>query len=168
MHVSFKAEVGGFGDEQVRGMSEFSVAGFAAQPATLSFQVFQLGGLFRQLNYSGLVDVFAYAGNGVENVTDYDAAPLLRMGSFNTANLVVNDTIRLDATTALSAATTAGSSWLGVRMQLPSSATSQTITAITFDRFQLSAQAIPEPSTCALLAAGLLPLAGIAGRRRKA
>lgn len=40
------------------------------------------------------------------------------------------------------------------------------ISGLNVDRLQLTASAIPEPSTCALLAAGLLPLVGIVARRR--
>jgi len=55
--------------------------------------VFRLGGLFAGVNdspFSGTINVFAYAGNNTENISDYEAAStawrLLRAAGYAACN----------------------------------------------------------------------------------
>lgn len=75
-----KAEVGRFGSEEVRGLSEYDLTGLSNSPtAFVSFEVFQAGGLFAGTNdfpFTGSITVFAYDGNNAEDESDYQAASI--------------------------------------------------------------------------------------------
>ena len=163
------AEVGGFfQQEEVRGLVEFDLTGMSSVPsATLSFDVADVlelalndsavGGLFGQPMYVGGVDVVAYLGNNEESFDDFQATSIGQIASFQTAGLSANQTLSWDVTELLNQQLQAGSSSLGVRLQIPAG---QGLPdgAITFDSFQLAV--VPEPSTITLALVALLTLAG--------
>lgn len=101
-----KAEVGGFfGTEEVRGLSEYNLAGLSATgPAFVTFNVYLDNGLFGQGGGPFLIDVYAYAGNNAEDLSDWEAAPTALIGSFSTAGLAVGAIISFDVNSAFDAA----------------------------------------------------------------
>jgi len=153
------AEVGELGDEETRGLSEYNLAGLLAGPAFVSFDVFQLGGLFGQANYIGLIDVYAYVGNNAENLSDFEAAPVAFIGSFSTLGLSVGNQLSLNVTTVYNNFLANNEASLGIRLQ---AAGGTNDTAIVFNDFRLTTEPVPAPAAAALLA-----LAGAAHRRRR-
>ncbi|HEV7299861.1 MAG TPA: DNRLRE domain-containing protein [Tepidisphaeraceae bacterium] len=130
------AEVGGFEySESVRGLTEFAIDGLAGE-ASIDFRVGIMGGLFWQgplLNHTIQVD--AYAGNGAEDITDYEAPSLGVVGTFGTSDLALHDVLSFDLTNILATAVASELDWLGVRLLvLP---TVRDHVALTFDQFHL-------------------------------
>lgn len=112
------AEVGNYTGEEVRGLSEFDLAGRGpTSSAALMFETAISGGLFGQPPSSFTVVVLAYAGNNVEDLFDFQAPSTATVGSFSTAGLVVGQTIIFDVTAAYNAAIAAGAPALGIRLQ---------------------------------------------------
>ena len=169
-----KAEVGNYSSECVRGLSEYNLAGLSsATNAFVTFDVFKLGGLFSGTNdfpFSGTIDVFAYGGNNLEDISDYQAASLGMVGSFSTIGLGVGEILSLDITSFFNTAVAASQSSLGIRLQR-SGESSTASGAETFQNFRLTSDnqstgVVPEPSTYALTAAGLGAIAYLRRRRR--
>jgi hypothetical protein len=164
-----KAEVGRYYSEEVRGLSEYNIAGLSsASSAFVTFNVFKAGGLFTGANdfpFNGTIKVDAYAGNNLEDISDYQAASLGSVGAFSTTGLLVGNVLSFDITSIYNGAITGGSTSLGMRLAaypLPGDG------AWTFDNFRLTTDnlsSVPEPATLMLLALGLIGLAG--ARRRK-
>lgn len=171
-----KAEVGRFGSEEVRGLSEYDLTGLSNSPtAFVSFEVFNAGGLFGGTNdfpFTGSITVFAYNGNNTEDESDYQAASIGTVGSFSTSGLVVGNTLSFDITTIFNNLIDASADSLGIRLAaipLPSDG------AWTFDGFRLTSEnlttppptAVPAPPilALALLCAGLVGF-GMVRRRR--
>lgn len=170
-----KAEVGRYSSECVHGLSEYNLSGLTSSPtAFVTFNVFKAGGLFTGVNdtpFNGTIDVFAYAGNNSEDISDYQAPSIGTVGSFNTLGLLVGSTISLDITSIFNNAIAGGQSSLGIRLQRrgETDALSQ---AWTFDTFHLTSNdqtttVTPEPSTYLLLASGLAVMGVVAQRRRR-
>lgn len=157
-----KAEVGELGDEEVRGLSEYDLAGLAGGgPAFVTFRVDILGGLFGQWAFDGVIEVLAYLGNNTENLSDFEAASTGLVGSFSTAGLVVGQTLSFDISALLTAAITAGDPSLGIRLQKVGSTGGG---AIVFDSFRLTTEnlsdgVIPLPAAAWLFLAGIGALA---------
>jgi hypothetical protein len=160
-----KAEVGAFDIESVRGLSEYDLAGLTRSPtAFLTFDVFDAGGLFAGVNdfpFAGTIDVVAYQGNNAEDVSDFEAPSIGSVGSFGTAGLAAGSVLSFDISSIFDRAVTNGWSSLGVRLQV-APGTSPNGGAWTFDTFRLTSDdqssvpnAVPEPATVTLLAAGL-------------
>lgn len=172
------AEVGGFfGDEEVRGVSEFNLVGQpVATSATVVFDVFDLtsaglnvtplGGLFGQEVLDGSVNVFAYRGNNVEEVSDYagnliQTDPLLTL---DVASLSAGQTISIPVTDIyndliadLADNPETAAQALGIRLQTTSNLPdSLSEGAIAFHNFRL--QVVPEPNCLPLLWLALWPL----------
>jgi uncharacterized repeat protein (TIGR01451 family) len=150
-----KAEVGDFGTEEVRGLSEYDLAGLAAGPAFVTFEVFQAGGLFAGTNdfpFDGEIEIVAYEGSNTEDIADYHTATFGTVGSFFTAGLVVGNTISFDVTTLYNAAIAGGFSSLGIRLQLAAGVDAGG-GAWTFENFRLTssnestATGTPTPTT---------------------
>lgn len=171
------AEVGEYGGdncEEVRGLSEYSLAGLVAGPAYVTFEVFQAGGLFpfdgsasNDFPFDGTIQVDAYAGNNSENVSDFQAATRGIVGTFLTNDLIVGNTLSFDITGLFADALTDGLPSFGIRL---AAITDPNAGAWVFNDFRLTSSddttRIPEPSTLALLGLGLLAIA--ASRRKKA
>lgn len=165
------AEVGGFfGDEEVRGISEFEVGDTEVIEAELFFDVFDLflvgaipetsgvGGLFGQDPLDGDVDVFAYAADHLETVSDYQVAPLSAdpILTFSANDFSGGDTLSVDVTAIYNDLAASGSD-LGIRLQMADA--NPDAGAITFNNFRLELTPVPEPSSFNILIASLIGFA---------
>ncbi|MCW5557496.1 MAG: PEP-CTERM sorting domain-containing protein, partial [Verrucomicrobiae bacterium] len=173
-----KAEVGRFGSEEVRGLSEYNLTGLGtATSAYVSFDVFKAGGLFDGVNdrpFTGKIIVDAYAGNNLENISDYGATSLGEVGIFNVSTLIAGDIFSFDITSIFNAAIAAGNTSLGIRLREDrSNPDYNSSLAWTFDTFRLTSDnlttkpgaVVPEPESFALVG---LVLVGAAFSRRLA
>jgi hypothetical protein len=168
-----KAEVGRFFCEEVRGLSEYNLAGLSeAASAFVTFEVFRQGGLFDGDNdtpFTGTIAIYAYQGNNLENLSDFQAPIVATIGSFAVSPAVaVGNIYSFDITSVFNNAIDLGWESLGIRLQaVPLNPNSQ---AWTFDNFRLTTDdlttAIPEPATWAMLIAGF-GIVGLALRRRE-
>ncbi|AUT02116.1 hypothetical protein CLI64_17955 [Nostoc sp. CENA543] len=142
-----KNEVGSYYNEDIRGLSEYNLAGLSTTSlATVSFNVFQSGGLFPAQNdfpFTGNIKVLSYLGNNEENLYDYQAPSIATIGSFSTANLAAGDTLSFDITSIFNSAINNGYSSLGIRLQVDDG-TNPDGGAWTFDSFRLTT--VPEPN----------------------
>jgi hypothetical protein len=169
-----KAEVGRFYEEEVRGLSEYDLTGLGnAASAFVTFNVFSAGGLFSGDNdfpFTGTISIFAYEGNNMENLSDFQIASFASIGSFGVGPGVnVGDVFSFDITTAFNFAIDNGFSSLGIRLQaIPLNDSG----AWTFDTFRLTTDdqttVVPEPATWAMLIAGFGLVGGALRRRRPA
>jgi len=164
-----KAEVGRYSSEEVRGLSEYNLTGqTSATSAFVTFDVFKAGGLFSGANdtpFTGTIAVEAYAGNNLENISDYQAASIGSVGSFLTTGLLVGNVLSFDITSIFNTAIAASDTSLGIRLRaIPLNPNSQ---AWTFDSFRLTTDnqsTLPEPASLALFSIGL---AGWGATRRR-
>ena len=153
-----KNEVGNYYNEDIRGLSEYNLAGLVpTKSALISFNVFQAGGLFSGENdfpFTGNIKVLSYIGNNAENLYDYQAPSIGTVGTFSTANLAVGDTLSFDVTSIFNRAISNKYSSLGIRLQVDGG-TNPEGGAWTFDNSRLTTTvSVPEPdfgSTSALL-----------------
>jgi hypothetical protein len=175
-----KAEVGRFVTEEVRGLSEYNLAGLsAAASAFVTFNVFKEGGLFAATNdtpFTGTITIESYLGNNLEDISDYQSATTGTVGSFavSAAGLNVGDILSFDITSIFNAAIAAMNPSLGIRLRAnPLNPNSE---AWTFDTFRLTTDnqctpgapcgnGVPEPTALALF--GLSIVALVAARRRR-
>lgn len=160
-----KAEVspGALAAEEIRGMSEFDLTGLGAGPAIVTFRVFNDGGMLPFGNdwpFQGSIQIVAYGGNNLEDLSDYQAPVSAMIASFPTSGLRLEDTLSFDITAPYQQALALGWDSLGVRLEVGSLSPVPTERngAWTFDRFQLTV--IPEPDYLPA-AAGPVVLAGI-------
>ena len=114
-----KAEVGGFfGNEEVRGLSEYNLTGLTAGgPAFVTFNVFNTDGLFGQGGGAFDIDVFAYQGNNSEDWSDWQAPTTAFIGTFNTGGLNIGNIVSFNVATALDVAISNGDTSFGIRLQ---------------------------------------------------
>jgi hypothetical protein len=172
-----KAEVGSYSSEEVRGLSEYNLTGLTSTPsAFVTFEVYKAGGLFGGTNdfpYNGLINVVAYAGNNLEDISDYSAASIGTVGQFSTTGLGVGNTISFDITSIFNAAIAAGDTSLGIRLEIASAPNGG---AYTFDLFRLTTDnqstvdlggATPLPGALPLFASGLGAIGFLAHRRKR-
>lgn len=170
------AEVGGFfGDEEVRGISEFEVVGEVLS-AELYFDVFDLfeagaipdpsgvGGLFGQEPLDGDVDVFVYAADHLETVSDYQVDPFLPepILTFDANDFSGGDTLSVDITSVYNDLAANGAD-LGIRLQMADA--DPDAGAITLNNFRLELSVVPEPSSITILL--VAALIGLPFRRRR-
>jgi hypothetical protein len=181
------AEVGGFfGDEEIRGVSEFELQGAeAADAATLKFDVFDtfaaglspeasgVDGLFNQGGYVGFVDVFPYVADATETISDYQVETLTELPilSFEVGPglLAGGDTLSVDVTQIYNDLVAGGEAAFGVRLQMASP--DPDAGAITFDNFRISLEqsstpVVPEPNAGVIMIAGCGMLLGLRRRRQ--
>ncbi|MDD3354210.1 PEP-CTERM sorting domain-containing protein [Zoogloea sp.] len=162
------AEVGRLGGEEVRGLSEYNLAGLAsAASAFVTFDVYQLGGLFGQSNYAGPIGIHSYTGNNTENLSDFEALSTTLIGTFDSTGLTESSVVSFDITSLFNTAIGNGDSSLGIRLQM--SPLIDPNQAIVFHDFRLTtdnqSNGIPEPGTLGLAALALIGL--VTERRRR-
>lgn len=147
-----KNEVGSYYNEDIRGLSEYNLAGLSTTSlATVNFNVFTSGGLFPAQNdfpFTGNIKVLSYLGNNEENLYDYQAPVIATIGTFNTANLAVGDTLSFNITSIFNSAINNGFSSLGIRLQVDDE-TNPDGGAWTFNNFRLAT--VPEPTSISAL-----------------
>ncbi len=154
-----QAEVGRYFDEEVRGLSEYNLFGLGnSATAFVTFNVASLTGLFPEYQTPfgvGTISVFAYQGNNLENISDYQAASVASIGSFSTAGLAVNNIISFDIASAFNDAITGGWSSFGIRLQSDPLVREG---AMIFNDFRLTTDdqtTVPLPSSLALIGLAL-------------
>lgn len=165
-----KAEVGSYFGEEVRGLSEYDLAGLAAAPsAFVTFNVFSEAGLFVGENdfaYLGPVSINAYMGNNTEDLSDYEAPATGFVGTFDTTGLSVGDILSFEITSIFNSAIANGDASLGIRLAIAGAPNGG---AFTFDSFRLTttddSTVVPLPAAAPLLI-GALAVLGMAFRRR--
>lgn len=150
----YKAEVGWYDVEPVRGLSEFDLSEASAAPRVhLVFDVFNDGGLFDNNNDSfvGTILVEAYAANRAQDLSDFAIPAFRTVGSFGTG-LNLGNSMAFNITGLFNEAIGRGWESLGIRLRtgLNTSAYSQ---AWTFDQFRLVA-AVPAPGVLGLIGIG--------------
>lgn len=152
-----KAEVGSFFNEEVRGLSEYNLSGLSsATSAFITFDIFAAKGLFQGENdfpFTGNIDIVAYAGNNLENISDFESPTIGNVATFSTTGLAVGNTLSFDITALFNGAISSGSTSLGLRLQTAPGTTTNG-GAWTFDNFRLTtdnqtSQPVPEPLTIA-------------------
>jgi hypothetical protein len=166
-----KAEVGRFSSEGVRGLSEYNLTGLsAASSAFVTFNVFKAGGLFTGTNdfpFTGTIKVDGYAGNNLEDISDYEAPSIGAVGTFSTSSLAVGDILSFDITALFNAALTNGDISLGMRLMADPLNESG---AWTFENFRLTTDnqtsVVPVPAGLPLMLTGLVMLGYRSFRRR--
>lgn len=154
----YKAEVGWYDVEPIRGLSEFDLSDLSAAPRVyVTFNVFDDGGLFENNDDSffGTILVEAYAANNAQDLSDFSAPAFRTVGSFSTG-LDLGDTLAFNITGLFNEAIGRGWRSLGIRLRAGSD-TSAYSQAWTFDQFQLIA-AVPAPGALGLACLGLLGL----------
>jgi len=179
------AEVGRFGTEEVRGLSEYNISTLTpVASAFVTFDVNRLGGLFMGTNdfpFTGTIQIVAYVGNNTEDVSDYQAASFATIGTFSTVGLAVGNTLSFPITAALNTAIGNSNTSFGIRLAAVPLNTNGG--ALTFNNFRLTADsqctvpggcgeppvtgtAIPTLSEWALLLMGLV-LGGLVWRQSR-
>ena len=173
------AEVGGFfGDEEIRGISEFDLEpGATVDAAVLSFDVLDtfleglspefsgIDGLFGQGPLDGAVDVFPYLADGSEATSDFQAPPITELPILSFAvddQLAGGDTLSVDITSIYNNLVTSGDD-LGIRLQMANA--DPDAGAITFHNFRIDLEqaVVPEPSSMTL---AVFLIAGMCALRR--
>jgi len=171
---SGKAEVGSYASEEVRGLSEYNLAGLGMLDSVfVTFNTYSAGGLSAGVNdepWTGTINVYAYQGNTRESVTAYEALPIAFAGALSTSGLVEGGIVSMHITSIFNSAIGGGLASLGIRLERAGNVPSYS-GAWTFDTFRLtsddqSTAFTPEPHTYLLTAAGLAGLA-LARRRGK-
>ncbi|WP_028575432.1 PEP-CTERM sorting domain-containing protein [Desulfonatronovibrio hydrogenovorans] len=170
-----KAEVGRFKNEEVRGLSEYDLTGLSSSPtAFVTFNVYSLVGLF-VYEYpfpfgDHNIDIYSYAGNNTEDISDYQEPMTGLVGNFTTGGLSVGDILSFDITSIFNYAIDQEWTSLGIRLQaMPLN----NLGAMVFDNFRLTTtdqtttdlQPIPEPSTMLLFGIGIIGLALFSRRK---
>lgn len=160
------AEVGGFfGDEEIRGISEFDLeSGATVDQALLVFDVLDtfleglspesrgVDGLFNQGALDGVVNVFPYVADGVEAFSDFQATPITSepiLAITVDDDLLGGDTLSVDITSLYNDLVASGDD-LGIRLQLADP--DPDAGAITFNNFRIDVEqaVVPEPSSMTL------------------
>ena len=175
-----KAEVGRYSSEEVRGLSEYNLTGLSsAASAFVTFDIFRAGGLFAGVNgtpFTGSVIVDAYAGNNTEDISDYQAVSIGSIGTFNVQSgvNVVGDIFSFNITSLYNSIVAGSGTSLGIRLRESTSNADFVLSkAWTFQNFRLTTDdqctgagcgTVPEPTSLALVALGML---GAAALRRR-
>ena len=168
-----KAEVGKYSGETVHGLSEYDLTGLTKSPtAFVTFDVYKAGGLFAGVNdtpFAGPITIYAYQGNNLEDISDYQAAPFATIATFNVApgTTKLGDIFSFDITSAFNSAITNGYASLGIRLEADRLDASQ---AWTFQDFRLTSDnetmgGVPEPTTWMLMLVGFGAVGGALRRR---
>jgi hypothetical protein len=152
-----KGEVGSYFCEEVRGLSEYNLAGLTSSgPAFVTFEGFNKSGLFGIPEKGDLtIDIYSYLANNAEDISDFEAPPTGFIGSFNTAGLSIDDTLCFEVDALLDAAIIDGNSSFGIRLQ-PRDFLSDMPTW-TFDDFRLTT----DDQSSGVAVPGPLPLLGV-------
>ncbi|QDZ09176.1 PEP-CTERM sorting domain-containing protein [Sphingomonas panacisoli] len=163
-----------YSTEVVRGLSEYNLTGLTSSPtAFVTFDVYKAGGLFSGVNdtpFTGPITIYAYQGNNLEDISDFQAAAVATIGTFNVSpgSTPVGSIFSFDITSVFNQAIANNWNSLGIRLQANSLTASQ---AWTFQDFRLTSNnqttggAVPEPATWAMMLLGFGAIGGTLRRR---
>jgi hypothetical protein len=156
----FVAEVGSWGTEQIRAVSEFDLTNIATAAVFLVFDVYALQGIYDDgfgdnlRPFDGVIEVWTYGANGQREIDDYHLPGTALLGTFSTDSLTSpGQVLAFDITSAVNASIAAGDDAIGVRLQIAPGVDPMG-GAMTFGDFRLM-DPVPEPQTVFCILAGL-------------
>jgi hypothetical protein len=151
-----------FDNERGKGFAEFDLSGLSTGPAVLSFKVSSFSDNFTNFPHAYFfpIRIYAYVGDNMVELNDYLTPTIGQVGTFASMGLEIGDQLSFDVTGFLADVMETGATSIGFLFQ-----SDNLVGPPSAIRFGDLALTVPEPSSIALLALGLMGL-GIARRRK--